>query len=76
MLAPAGSMEKLRIALLYGADAVYIGGTEFGLRAYASNFDIAEIAEAAAFAQCAQPTDLPEGIEAFFAKRPAAFQGR
>lgn len=50
LLAPAGSMEKLRIALLYGADAVYIGGTEFGLRAYASNFDIAEIAEAAAFA--------------------------
>ena len=33
-------------------------------------------AEAAAFAQCAQTTDLPEGIEAFFAKRPAAFQGR
>ena len=33
LLAPAGSLEKLRMALVYGADAVYIGGEEYGLRA-------------------------------------------
>ena len=38
LLAPAGNMEKLHMALLYGADAVYLGGKMFGLRAFASNF--------------------------------------
>ena len=38
LLAPAGNMEKLRMALLYGSDAVYLGGKMFGLRAFASNF--------------------------------------
>ena len=50
LLAPAGSMEKLRMALLYGADAVYLGGKLFGLRAFASNFSIEELKEAVAFA--------------------------
>lgn len=50
LLAPAGSMEKLRMALLYGADAVYLGGKLFGLRAFASNFSIEEMQEAVAFA--------------------------
>ena len=40
LLAPAGDYEKLVIAVLYGADAVYIGGEEYGLRAKAKNFDI------------------------------------
>ncbi|MBR4909569.1 MAG: U32 family peptidase [Acidaminococcaceae bacterium] len=50
LLAPAGSMEKLRMALLYGADAVYLGGKLFGLRAFASNFSTEELKEAVAFA--------------------------
>lgn len=39
LLAPAGSLEKGKMALLYGADALYLGGTNFGLRAFAANFD-------------------------------------
>lgn len=50
LLAPAGNMEKCKIALRYGADAVYLGGKMFGLRAFANNFSIEEIAEAAAYA--------------------------
>lgn len=46
LLAPAGSMEKLQIALHYGADAVYLGGTDFGLRNMSGNFTAAEMAEA------------------------------
>ena len=46
LLAPAGSMEKLKMALLYGADAVYLGGKAFGLRAFASNFTQEELQEA------------------------------
>ena len=46
LLAPAGNMEKLHMALLYGADAVYLGGKMFGLRAFASNFSLAEMDEA------------------------------
>lgn len=43
LLAPAGDLEKLKMAIQYGADAVYLGGEEFGLRAFAKNFDIGEI---------------------------------
>ena len=50
LLAPAGNMEKCKMALIYGADAVYLGGNKFGLRAYAANFSIAEIKEATKFA--------------------------
>lgn len=50
LLAPAGNMEKLRMTLLYGADAVYLGGKMFGLRAFANNFSIDEMKEAVAFA--------------------------
>ena len=50
LLAPAGNMEKLRMALLYGADAVYLGGKLFGLRAFANNFSIEEMKEAVTFA--------------------------
>ena len=45
LLAPAGNLEKAKIALLYGADAVYVGGKKFSLRARASNFDIKDIKE-------------------------------
>ena len=50
LLAPAGNMEKGKMALLYGADAIYLGGKMFGLRAFANNFSLAEIAEITAFA--------------------------
>lgn len=50
LLAPAGDLEKLKIAVLYGADAVYIGGEAYGLRAKAKNFDIDTMAEGVAFA--------------------------
>ncbi len=50
LLAPAGNLEKLKFALLYGADAVYLGGTMFGLRANASNFTLDELKEGVEFA--------------------------
>ncbi len=50
LLAPAGDLEKLKIAILYGADAVYIGGMNFSLRARSSNFSIDDIEEAVQFA--------------------------
>ena len=50
LLAPAGDLEKLKIAVLYGADAVYIGGEAYGLRAKAKNFDIDTMAEGVKFA--------------------------
>ena len=51
LLAPAGDLEKLKIAILYGADAVYIGGKKFSLRARASNFTSDDIKEACRFAR-------------------------
>lgn len=50
ILAPAGNLEKLKIAIRYGADAVYIGGQAFGLRSRAGNFSFEEMAEGIAFA--------------------------
>ncbi len=51
LLAPAGSLEKLKIAVIYGADAVFIGGREFGLRSNAQNFSLEEMKEAVEFAK-------------------------
>lgn len=50
LLAPAGNMEKLKTAFHFGADAVYLAGKQYGLRAFADNFSNEEIAEAAKFA--------------------------
>ena len=50
LLSPAGDLERLKIAFLYGADACYIGGQEFSLRANANNFSIRDIKEACDFA--------------------------
>lgn len=50
LLAPAGDLERLKIALLYGADAVYLGGNLFSLRANAQNFTLEEIKEGVEFA--------------------------
>lgn len=51
LLAPAGNLEKLKIAITYGADAVFLGGEEFGLRSGAGNFTYQEIAEGVEFAK-------------------------
>lgn len=50
LLAPAGNLEKLKTAVVYGADAVYAGGKEFSLRAGAGNFDREDIIEGVQFA--------------------------
>ena len=50
VLAPAGTLEKLKTAIHYGADAVFIGGEQFGLRSRAGNFDFDEMSEAVQFA--------------------------
>ncbi len=50
LLAPAGDMMRLKINLLYGADAIYFGGYKYGLRANATNFSKEEIKEASEFA--------------------------
>ncbi|MFZ5591349.1 MAG: peptidase U32 family protein [Bacillota bacterium] len=50
LLAPAGDLEKLQAAVLYGADAVYLGGKSFGLRARAGNFDLEEMRRGIDFA--------------------------
>ncbi|MCF7932256.1 MAG: U32 family peptidase [Acholeplasmataceae bacterium] len=50
LLAPAGDLEKLKIACLYGADAVFVGGKSFSLRSRASNFDLDDIKEGVDFA--------------------------
>lgn len=51
LLAPAGDLEKLKIAVEYGADAVFLGGQEFGLRSGAGNFNFDEIGEGVKFAR-------------------------
>ena len=50
LLSPAGDLERLKVTLLYGADAVYIGGQKYSLRANATNFSIEEIKEGCDFA--------------------------
>lgn len=51
LLAPAGSFEKLEIAIHYGADAVYLGGKEFSLRNFSQNFSLAELQRAVKYAR-------------------------
>ena len=50
LLAPAGDMERLKMAVLYGADAVYLAGTSFGMRSFAGNFSDEELPRAVDFA--------------------------
>ena len=50
LLSPAGDLERLKVTLLYGADAVYIGGEQYSLRANANNFTLDEIEEGCNFA--------------------------
>lgn len=51
LLAPAGNLEKLKVAIRYGADAVFVGGKEFSLRSGASNFTLDDIREGVKFAK-------------------------
>ena len=50
LLSPAGDFDRLRMAVLYGADAVYLAGTDFGMRAFAGNFSQEELKQAVGFA--------------------------
>ena len=50
LLAPAGDMERLKMAVAYGADAVYLAGTSFGMRSFAGNFSPEELPEAVRYA--------------------------
>ncbi len=50
LLSPAGDMERLKMAVLYGADAVYLAGTDFGMRSFAGNFTPEELPQAVTFA--------------------------
>lgn len=77
LLVPASSLEVLKVAVAYGADAVYIGGEHYGLRAKAKNFSMEEMAEGIRFAHArgkkvyvtanitAHDADL-DGVEAYF----------
>ena len=49
LLAPAGDWERLEMAVAYGADAVYLAGTSFGMRAFAGNFEGEDLKRAAAY---------------------------
>ena len=51
LLSPAGNLEKLKVAIIYGADAVFCGGKEFSLRAKANNFSFDDLKEACDFAK-------------------------
>lgn len=55
LLAPAGNLEKLKFAIHYGADAVYIGGQAYGLRSNADNFSFEEMREGVEFAKSMEP---------------------
>ena len=50
LLSPAGDMERLKMAILYGADAVYLAGTSFGMRSFAGNFSPEELPQAVRYA--------------------------
>ena len=50
LLSPAGNREKLEAAIRYGADAVYLAGNRFGMRAFADNFTVEELRDAVRYA--------------------------
>ena len=64
LLSPAGDWEKLRMAVLYGADAVYLAGTSFGMRSFAGNFSDEELPRAVRFAHEHGASDRPEDFGA------------
>ncbi len=84
LLVPASSLEVLKIAVIFGADAVYIGGEAFGLRAKAKNFTNEEIKEGIAFAHehgvkvyiTANILSIPRGQETDFVVKALEFYNR
>ena len=54
LIAPAGDMERLRTALHFGADAVYLSGKQFSLRTFSKNFTLPELAEAVCYTHTRQ----------------------
>ena len=73
LLSPVGDMERLDAALNFGADAVYIGGNEYGMRAAAANFGFEQMKKAAAYAIASLVSDS-ELCETYIL--PAAFDKR
>ena len=69
LLIPASSLEVLKIAVIYGADAVYIGGEVFGLRAKAKNFSMEDMAEGIQFAH-------EHGVKVYVTANILAHNGR
>lgn len=69
LLAPAGDMERLKMAVAYGADAVYLAGTSFGMRSFAGNFSAEALPDAVAYAHAhgvkvhATVNTMPRGEE-------------
>ena len=88
LLIPAGSLEVLKVAVDYGADAVYLGGQKYGLRAKAGNFTIEEMLDAADYVHAAGArlyvtvnifahNDDIEGVKQYFTElRSAGLQGK
>ena len=79
LLAPAGDMERLKMAVAYGADAVYLAGTSFGMRAFAGNFTPEELRRAVAYAHergvrvhCTVNTMPPPAASGTFPPRPVS----
>ena len=72
ILAPAGSWDSLCAAVCAGADAVYIGGSRFGARAYADNLNEEQMLEAAEALNFEQAAKLRDKILALKGERPAA----
>ena len=62
LLIPASSLEVLKTAVMFGADAVYIGGEAFGLRAKAKNFSSEEMAEGVAFALAVRTSPVAQSV--------------
>ena len=62
VLAPAGTLEKLKVAIRYGADAVYIGGQAYGLRSRAGNFTFEEMEEGVQLLNTIQDVYLDSSI--------------
>ena len=67
LLLPANNLEVLKTAVRYGADAVYIGGEAFSLRAKAKNFSLRDMAEGVAFAHAARTAARPNGVRVYVA---------
>ena len=59
LLSPAGSPDKMKAAILYGADAVYLAGDDFGMRAAASNFSLDELKDAVEYAHAGSGSISP-----------------